>query len=229
MYGEDWNKISDHVGTKSKEQCIMEFLQLPIEEPYLTQQMNVNGGSNLPFSQTDNPIMSTLAFLSSVVSPSIASAASKAALNEFSKQLKEKSENGMMTDSEDTTFSPSPNQIQLEKSTAIALSAASTKAYVLAQVEEKKLQKLVMEAVETQLKRLEIKLNHFDELETILSNERKQVERMKIQLFQEKISLKKSTMGLDSQPLHAFSPLPLVPSATMPPSQTDPNASISQL
>lgn len=32
-----WVKISDHVGSKTKEQCIMKFIQLPIEDRYLTR------------------------------------------------------------------------------------------------------------------------------------------------------------------------------------------------
>ncbi|EGV62606.1 hypothetical protein CANTEDRAFT_98851 [Yamadazyma tenuis ATCC 10573] len=32
-----WIKISDHVGTKTKEQCILKFIQLPIEDTYLNK------------------------------------------------------------------------------------------------------------------------------------------------------------------------------------------------
>ncbi|KAJ3097046.1 hypothetical protein HDU97_005305 [Phlyctochytrium planicorne] len=35
MFNEDWGKIADHVGTRSKEQCFMCFLQLPIEELHI--------------------------------------------------------------------------------------------------------------------------------------------------------------------------------------------------
>ena len=37
----------------------------------------------MPFSQAGNPIMSTVAFLASVVDPRVASAAAKAAVGEF--------------------------------------------------------------------------------------------------------------------------------------------------
>lgn len=39
----------------------------------------------VPFSQTGNPVMSTVAFLASVVDPRVAGAATKAALEEFGK------------------------------------------------------------------------------------------------------------------------------------------------
>ena len=43
----------------------------------------------IPFSQTGNPVMSTVAFLASVVDPRVAAAAAKAALQEFSKMKNE--------------------------------------------------------------------------------------------------------------------------------------------
>ena len=45
----------------------------------------------------------------------------------------------------------------------------------LAQVEERKIKSLVALLVETQMKKLEIKLRHFEELETIMERERELV------------------------------------------------------
>lgn len=45
----------------------------------------------------------------------------------------------------------------------------------LAQVEERKIKSLVALLVETQMKKLEIKLRHFEELETIMDRERETV------------------------------------------------------
>ena len=42
----------------------------------------------------------------------------------------------------------------------------------LSQVEERKIKSLVALLVETQMKKLEIKLRHFEELETIMDKER---------------------------------------------------------
>ena len=35
MYNDDWNKVSEHVGTKTQDECILWFLQLPLEDPGL--------------------------------------------------------------------------------------------------------------------------------------------------------------------------------------------------
>ena len=87
MYKDDWNKVCEHVGTRTQDECILKFLQLPIEDPYLEGNGSALGSlayPTIPFSQSGNPVMSTVAFLASVVDPRVASAAAKAALEEFS-------------------------------------------------------------------------------------------------------------------------------------------------
>ena len=89
MYKDDWNKVSEHVGSRTQDECILHFLRLPIEDPFIDDDF---GGGHLgplafqpvPFSQTGNPIMSTVAFIASVVDPRVASAAAKAALGMYS-------------------------------------------------------------------------------------------------------------------------------------------------
>ncbi len=100
MYDDDWQAVAEHVGTRSKEQCIGKFLKLPIEDPYLTSdpaadlgplryQAGVNG---LPFEGAENPVMSVVTFLASAVGPAVAAAAAQSALGELSQGLKRKRE-----------------------------------------------------------------------------------------------------------------------------------------
>merc|ERR1712129_693648 len=56
----------------------------------------------------------------------------------------------------------------------------------LAAVEERKIKSLVALLVETQMKKLEIKLRHFEELETIMDRERETLEFQKQQLIHER-------------------------------------------
>ncbi|KAH9571668.1 hypothetical protein CY35_02G106000 [Sphagnum magellanicum] len=37
LYGDNWHEIAEHVGTKSKSQCILHFIQLPVEDPFLEE------------------------------------------------------------------------------------------------------------------------------------------------------------------------------------------------
>ncbi|KAI0224460.1 SWI/SNF complex subunit SMARCC2 [Lamellibrachia satsuma] len=92
LYKDDWNKVCEHIGTRTQDECILHFLRLPIEDPYLDNSIAPLGPlvyQPIPFSQTGNPIMSTVAFLASVVDPRVASSAAKAALEEFSKMKEE--------------------------------------------------------------------------------------------------------------------------------------------
>lgn len=87
MYKDDWNKVSEHVGSRTQDECILHFLRLPIEDPYLEDSEASLGPlayQPVPFSQSGNPVMSTVAFLASVVDPRVASAAAKAALGKAS-------------------------------------------------------------------------------------------------------------------------------------------------
>ncbi|ORX38569.1 hypothetical protein BD324DRAFT_621425 [Kockovaella imperatae] len=91
MYDDDWSKVSLHVGTRSKEQCIAKFLQIPIEDQYLTAdkaadlgplryQAGING---VPFESAENPVMSVVTFLANAVGPAVAAAAAQSALGEL--------------------------------------------------------------------------------------------------------------------------------------------------
>ncbi|KAJ1934998.1 SWI/SNF and RSC complex subunit Ssr2, partial [Linderina macrospora] len=91
MFDDDWNRIAEHVGTRSREECVLHFLKLPIEDPYdvaPTKGAPAAQAAVVPFSRADNPIMSVVAFLASNVNPGVAAAAAKAALAELTKNAK---------------------------------------------------------------------------------------------------------------------------------------------
>ncbi|XP_062394509.1 SWI/SNF complex subunit SMARCC1 isoform X2 [Sardina pilchardus] len=313
MYKDDWNKVSEHVGSRTQDECILHFLRLPIEDPYLESTEATMGPlayQPVPFSQSGNPVMSTVAFLASVVDPRVAAAAARAALEEFSrvreevpaelveahvKKVQEAARNtgkvdpafGLessgiagtapeepekteASDSEkmdtDSTDAQQPDKAESkeeaekpgeserpaegekvktegaeasergeeendsgeEKSrekdkeesmetsedgkegeeeqeearkkkveldigegniataAAAALASAATKAKHLAAVEERKIKSLVALLVETQMKKLEIKLRHFEELETIMDREKEALELQRQQLLTER-------------------------------------------
>ncbi|XP_052805807.1 SWI/SNF complex subunit SMARCC2-like [Mya arenaria] len=294
LYKDDWNKVSEHVGSRTQDECILQFLRLPIEDPYLEEDCGHLGPLTyqpLPFSQAGNPVMSTVAFLASTVDPRVASSAAKAALETFSKmkdevppalidahvktvekaasegkevgpefgldqtgiagtapekeeeakeedkekkdgadvktekedevkkepmetdegEKKPEEEKEKTDDKADETKEGESKKAEEdgEKSTeatggevvkklddkergniataaAAALSAAAVKAKHLAAVEERKIKSLVALLVETQMKKLEIKLRHFDELEAIMDREREALEYQRQQLLQER-------------------------------------------
>jgi len=272
MFKDDWNKVCEHVGSRTQDECILHFLRLPIEDPYL-EDPEAGGGAlgplayqPIPFSASGNPIMSTVAFLASVVDPRVAAAAAKAAMEEFSKikdevpqalldshiknakealangdsletagldksgiagtekegedeKKEEKAEKDEKMDTseqkeikkedEDKTDKAKDSKDkkdgekqkdkktdlvddkivkdgQLQGAASSALASAAVKAKHLAAVEERKIKSLVALLVETQMKKLEIKLRHFEELETIMDREREALEYQRQQLIQER-------------------------------------------
>ena len=274
MYKDDWNKVCEHVGSRTQDECILHFLRLPIEDPFL-EDPEAGGGAlgplafqPIPFSSSGNPIMSTVAFLASVVDPRVASSAAKSAMEEFAKikdevpsaildshmklaaeakdkgqdnpelvgleksgiagtekdedgkddDDKEKKKDGeekMETDEaevkkekeeedekkekkeddkkEEKAAEPKKPETaqdrlikdaQLQSAASAALASAAVKAKHLAAVEERKIKSLVALLVETQMKKLEIKLRHFEELEYIMDKEREALEYQRQQLIQ---------------------------------------------
>ncbi|BHF83227.1 SWI/SNF complex subunit smarcc1 [Sparganum proliferum] len=102
MYRDDWNKVAEHVGSRTQDECILHFLRLPIEDAYLEGDFvgGTGTGPGLaslanaaypqpPFSRSGNPILSTVAFLAAVVDPRVAAAAAQAALKEYAQMRDE--------------------------------------------------------------------------------------------------------------------------------------------
>lgn len=87
LHKDDWNKVCEHVGSRTQDECILHFLRLPIEDPFLEESELENIGplayQPIPFSKAGNPIMSTVAFLASIVDPRVAASAARAAMEEF--------------------------------------------------------------------------------------------------------------------------------------------------
>lgn len=135
-----------------------------------------------------------VAFLASVVDPTVASAAAKAALDSMADEVKKTSEqNG--TDPYviliaftsclcSNTFDVS--KLDVKTAAATALGAAVQRAKVLASKEERDVQRYVAFAIDQQLKKLEAKMQYFDQLEQLLQSEHEQIETARQQLLAEK-------------------------------------------
>lgn len=104
-----------------------------------------------------------------------------------------KTEPGEGSDKEEKMDTSEPPKItmvvkdsEMQSAAAAALAAAAVKAKHLAAVEERKIKSLVALLVETQMKKLEIKLRHFEELETTMEREREGLEYQRQQLITER-------------------------------------------
>ncbi|KAI9805972.1 MAG: hypothetical protein M1825_000586 [Sarcosagium campestre] len=103
-FDDNWNAIADHVGTRSREQCVLKFLQVPIEDQYLGDEQEGGHskypyefltGGRAPFSQADNPVLSVVSFLASLGDQRVAAAAAGRAVEEMRQGLRDRLEIGL--------------------------------------------------------------------------------------------------------------------------------------
>ncbi|OAP55846.1 hypothetical protein AYL99_09998 [Fonsecaea erecta] len=100
-FDNDWNEIAKHVGTRTREECVLKFLQLDIQDQYL-EDGPLNGSSTLKtltgrsaISQLDNPVLSVVSFLAQLADPDVVAAASNRSIAVMQKQLRAQLEKGM--------------------------------------------------------------------------------------------------------------------------------------
>ncbi|CAA7400340.1 unnamed protein product [Spirodela intermedia] len=223
VFNDNWNEIADHVGTKSKAQCILHFLRLPMEDGLLesihvpgtnssdsaegiNKDANDAGASaRLPFGDSGNPLMSLVAFLAAAVGPRVGAACAGAALSVLTKEETRADrfhaensnsahhrENAVGGGGQGTEDGGASSALSIDKVKAAAmsgLSAAATKAKLFADQEEREIQRLVAAIVHHQLKRLEMKLKQFAEVEALLMKECEQAERTKQRFAAERVRM----------------------------------------
>jgi SWI/SNF related-matrix-associated actin-dependent regulator of chromatin subfamily C len=83
----------------------------------------------------------------------------------------------------------------VEKAAATALGASAAKSFTLASHEEIEMQKITRVLIETQLKKMELKLNHFQEIEAILDHERQEIEHERHQLYLDRLEFKNGNVN----------------------------------
>lgn len=99
LFDENWNSISDHVGTRTREECVLKFLQLEIEDQYLDDgaEHTTLGALNygrIPFDHGTNPVLSVVSFLAAMSSPEVTAAAAGRSVDEIRKSLRTRIGNG---------------------------------------------------------------------------------------------------------------------------------------
>ncbi|KAJ3223670.1 hypothetical protein HK099_000845 [Clydaea vesicula] len=208
MYNEDWNKIADHVKNHSREECIIKFLKLPIEDHYLEKKDELGPLQyhRQFFSASDNPVLSLAAFLGSAVNPKVAMAAAKSAIDQLKSQENEEekeqerialekkeviiAENNANNTTKSGIF---PADSPMEKAAATALGAAAAKSKYLSNIQEKECKNLVQSLLQIQFQQVELKLKQFETFESILEKEKNDLEFERSKLFCDRLNFRKCT------------------------------------
>ncbi|KAI9600676.1 hypothetical protein H4Q26_000466 [Puccinia striiformis f. sp. tritici PST-130] len=236
MHSDDWEKIAQHVGgTKTKEECILQFLRMPIEDEFLrgsSSEINTNsilGLGKIPLSGAENPVLSVLSFLVGLVEPELVAEMAGKTFTEivnFHQQKPDDEETRVGTEdvlrmdggettvekkaatsaedveglpqnpsvSMDIDESHNANESTTNKRTAIEIAAAaftsaSAKALVLGSEDEIELGKLMETVTNQTIKKLEIKLNQFEKLESTL-----EIQRRNLDLWRQNLSLERQAV-----------------------------------
>lgn len=96
LYKNDWYKISNEVGNKSPQECIIKFLKLPIEDTFnsaATKDLELlKYSSHFPVNPNDNPIIYNLVFMTQLVDSDVAKAASSRASKVIHEKILERIE-----------------------------------------------------------------------------------------------------------------------------------------
>jgi SWI/SNF related-matrix-associated actin-dependent regulator of chromatin subfamily C len=228
-FDDDWSQIADHVSTRTRDECAVQFLQLDIEDKYVASEPAMNApiglqmlgsdGGHLPFNQIDNPVLSVAGFLASLADPATTAAAAGKSVAELRSRILRKLETepepqkdgageadgkGKEKEGEDNMeVDGEPDQTKaadkaatgtsdtLKTLATVPLASIAARSGGLASHEEREMTRLVSAAVNVTLQKLELKLKYFNEMESILQAERRELERGRQQLFLDRLAFKK--------------------------------------
>ncbi|RAR14082.1 SWIRM-domain-containing protein [Stemphylium lycopersici] len=144
-FDDDWNRVADHVQTKTREQCVMKFLQLEIEDKYVEsdlpeaqsmapstrflRDLEYLSEGRVPIHHADNPILSVVSFLAGLAPANVteAAVASGRSVNEMKRILQEKinkaptapSEKGKEKEGEQSTPAATASDVKPESGDAM--------------------------------------------------------------------------------------------------------------
>nr|CAB3489352.1 unnamed protein product [Digitaria exilis] len=198
-------------------------------------------GNELPFINSSNPVMSLVsriptalppicfchvAFLASAIGPRVAAACAHASLSFLTRDDDPRfNSEGMHADGRangaNPNFhnhngaSPAVSPENVRHAATCGLSAAAMKSKLFADQEEREVQRLAATVINHQLKRLELKLKQFAEVETLLLKECEQVERVRQRISADRARMKSAMLGSTGMP-GSSSTMPSNPASMSP-------------
>ncbi|XP_010913882.1 SWI/SNF complex subunit SWI3B [Elaeis guineensis] len=197
-YGEDWKKVAEHVGGRSEKDCVARFIKLPFGEQFLgppeigedgkqhEKNDQVSAGHEeadaamsrpikrrhlTPLTDASNPIMAQVAFLSAMAGSDVVKAAAQAAISAlYEVDLASIS-------SLNEAFCPNGQPVEE------VVEEAATEAHSQLEKELQDVEQSVSDVVDVQMKDIQDKIAHFEEVELQIERERLQLRYMKDLLF----------------------------------------------
>ncbi|KAI4265566.1 MAG: hypothetical protein L6R38_009322 [Xanthoria sp. 2 TBL-2021] len=100
LFDDNWDSIADHVESRTREECVLKFLQLEIEDTYLENNAHETPSygpldqGRVPFGRAENSVMTVVAFLAGMSEPNVAAAAAERSTQAIRKSLQKRIEGG---------------------------------------------------------------------------------------------------------------------------------------
>ena len=157
-FGAHWHLVEQEFhGKRSKVECATAFVQLKLVADPVPKKM----GQPLPFADASNPMMALLAFLASMVHPEIASAAAQSALGHVANLGQQPIES-----------------LDMQTACTNIVKAGQVRAATMRDEVETQVQVVAAKLLTAQLKKLELKLQFFEELHALSENDKLEFARM---------------------------------------------------
>ena len=213
-HGENWDEIVNQLdNSKSKEQCISHFINLPINEntsekfneinamamkTSQAKEQHVQEQNSIPtvFSDISNPIQAQVALFGRLLEyyglddegEPIYDYSNNLASGLRSQTKQESGSNhghDMITTKEEIPES----QILSKETTKRVKDKSIGQSKLLAKRQRKEMKKLMSMIVEMEMKKIQNKVEYLDKLDTIIQKEKEQIKEMHSQIFAERMSL----------------------------------------
>ncbi|KAF5099778.1 hypothetical protein D0Z00_001519 [Geotrichum galactomycetum] len=206
----DWKAISDHVGTKDKQACVLKFLSLSIEDPYLDGKSDIKGNSssgglrdklgplkydvsNVPFSKADNPVLSVVSFLAGLSDPKVIAAAAERSIDALKETVDKK---------DDATKKPTKDAGDeessfVENASKVAFGSIAARADVIKDQVTREMYTNLFKIVSLQTAKNEAKMKKFNQLEHVLDIEKRELEREREEIFLDRLALNKKVKSIE--------------------------------
>ncbi|KAK5445341.1 SWI/SNF and RSC complex subunit Ssr2 [Exophiala xenobiotica] len=227
-FDDNWEAVSKHVGTRTREECVLKFLQMDIQDQYL-EDGPLNGGAALmksltgrtPINPVDNPVMSVMAFLTQLADPKVVAAAAGRSIEVMQKEMRAQLEKGMGGTELDTprhetlkfedTMEVDETAVEKKSTTeatgspAVVIDIANVgtamtaaRSSGLASYEERELTRMIGAGVNLTLQKFEMKMSQFSEMEESVESERRDLEKGRQQLFLDRLAFKKRMKDMEN-------------------------------
>ena len=212
-HGENWEEITKIFnGRKTKQDCLLHLIQLPIKDNIIFKLTDLNKPSKelTTFNESNkfkdlsaindqnNPIISQVVFFAKMFDKFVSEDAKKSP-EELNKSLHRSSNASITSNLPEKDFT---NVENLKEVIYRTYSKSIDRSEELKNKEKKKMEKIMNLLVYLQMKKIEMKLDYFNEFEKLIQYETQGIKTMESQIIQDRIKLaikKSEVLGLSNK------------------------------